>query len=314
MSIHNFPAEAKSHVLDMLGGPGSDATNKMFQAQGLGYLWGFGTAVPASAETGYAKSCIYQHTDETTGEDNVYINIGDTDSANFVLMGSADLSGTGGAGLVGTLDAGSIFTGTTVEAVLDELGAVRDTEALATDVAASVLIGLSTLNGTASCDVTLADGTHIGDLKTFRCITSISNPPTVTVATHQLGTSRAVYTFNVIGDSAVLQWDGLQWNDVGGNVEAVETATGTFTASAYGTTDINSSGGAVTVTLGSGAFPGQIKVITCFVNADTSSTVSITNHQSSDPEVATFDALDETGVFMWSGTEWVTIFATCTFV
>ena len=46
----------------------------------------------------------------------------------------------------------------------------------------------------------------------------------------------------------------------------------------------------------------------------TSSTVSITNHQTSDPEVATFDAVDETWVGMWSGTEWITLFATCTFV
>lgn len=29
--------------------------------------------------------------------------------------------------------------------------------------------------------------------------------------------------------------------------------------------------------------------------------------------VATFDAVDETGVFMWTGTEWITRFATCTF-
>ena len=49
-------------------------------------------------------------------------------------------------------------------------------------------------------------------------------------------------------------------------------------------------------------------------DATTSSTISITNHQTSDPEVATFDAVDETGVFLWTGTEWVTIFATCTFV
>jgi ribosomal protein S3 len=88
--------------------------------------------------------------------------------------------------------------------------------------------------------------------------------------------------------------------------------TGTVTLSTTGVTVLNATG-AITGTLGSGSYIGQIKVITMQTNA-TSSTVSITNHQTSDPEVATFDAVDETGVFMWTGTEWITIFATCTFV
>ena len=87
--------------------------------------------------------------------------------------------------------------------------------------------------------------------------------------------------------------------------------TGTVTLSPKGVTVLNASG-AITGTLGSGSYIGQIKVITMQTNS-TSSTVSITNHQTSDPEVATFDAVDETGVFMWTGTEWITVFATCTF-
>ena len=58
---------------------------------------------------------------------------------------------------------------------------------------------------------------------------------------------------------------------------------------------------------------GRIKTIV-MVEASNSSTVSISHHQTSDPEVATFDAVDETGVFMWTGTEWITLFATCTFL
>jgi len=76
---------------------------------------------------------------------------------------------------------------------------------------------------------------------------------------------------------------------------------------------LDSSGGAITGTLGSGKYYGQTKTI-IMTDQTTSSTVSITNHQTSDPEVATFNAVDETGVFMWTGTEWVTLFATCTFV
>ena len=93
-----------------------------------------------------------------------------------------------------------------------------------------------------------------------------------------------------------------------------EVATGTYTINVReSATTINSSGGAVTATLGSGLYVGQIKTIV-MTNSTASSTVSITNHQTSDPEVATFDAVDETGVFMWTGTEWITIFATCTFI
>lgn len=100
----------------------------------------------------------------------------------------------------------------------------------------------------------------------------------------------------------------------GGFETASETVTtGSPALTVYGSSVLDSSGGAITGTLGSGTFIGQIKVIV-MTDASTSSTISITNHQTSDPEVATFDAVDETGVFLWSGTEWITLFATCTFV
>lgn len=92
-----------------------------------------------------------------------------------------------------------------------------------------------------------------------------------------------------------------------------ETILATGTLSSYGASTLDSAAGAITGTLGDGAYVGQIKTIV-MQDATASSTVSITNHQTSDPEVATFDAVDETGVFMWTGTEWITIFATCTFV
>lgn len=114
--------------------------------------------------------------------------------------------------------------------------------------------------------------------------------------------------------------NGLTASDSNGVVEiesemagVQETfTTGTVTLSPKGVTVLNAVG-AITGTLGSGNYIGQIKVIT-MQTTSTSSTVSLTNHQTSDPEVATFDAIDETGVFMWTGTEWITIFATCTFV
>ena len=109
--------------------------------------------------------------------------------------------------------------------------------------------------------------------------------------------------------------DGATYNETSGNTPTTEVLTGTVTITPYmDSATIVSSGGAVTATLGSGYYVGQTKTIV-MTEATTSSTVSITNHETSeDPEVATFDAVDETGVFMWTGTQWVTIFATCTFV
>ena len=95
------------------------------------------------------------------------------------------------------------------------------------------------------------------------------------------------------------------------NVETVTT--GSPTLLSYGATQMDSVGGAITGTLGSGSFVGQMKTIV-MTDSSTSSTVSITNHETSDPEVATFDAVDEALVLCWTGTEWVTIFATATFV
>ena len=93
-----------------------------------------------------------------------------------------------------------------------------------------------------------------------------------------------------------------------------EILTGTVTIdNQFDSAYIYSNAGAITATLGAGLYIGQVKTIV-MTDATASSTVSITNHQTSDPEVATFDAVDETGVFMWTGTEWITIFATCTFL
>lgn len=93
--------------------------------------------------------------------------------------------------------------------------------------------------------------------------------------------------------------------------ETVTTASPTLKA--YGASSIDSTSNAVNATLGSGQAIGTMKVIV-MTEASNSSTVSITNHETSDPEVATFDAVDEYWLGMWTGTEWVTISNTCTFV
>ena len=100
--------------------------------------------------------------------------------------------------------------------------------------------------------------------------------------------------------------------DPAGMVIDSEVLTGTVTIDRdFKSATIDSSGGAVTGTLGSGVYIGQIKTIV-MSDSTTSSTVSVSLHVESDPEVFTFDAVDETLVVMWTGTEWATIYATAT--
>lgn len=86
----------------------------------------------------------------------------------------------------------------------------------------------------------------------------------------------------------------------------------TVTLEHRGASILNSAGTAITATLPDGNRVGQIKTIV-MSEASNSSTVSASHHETSDPEVATFNAVDETWVLSWTGTEWATIKATCTF-
>jgi hypothetical protein len=79
-------------------------------------------------------------------------------------------------------------------------------------------------------------------------------------------------------------------------------------------TILNGSVGTAAHTLGGGSYIGQKKYITMLVDETNAHTVSITNHVTEDPEVATFNAIDEFLEAVWTGTEWDTIRATCTFV
>jgi len=82
-----------------------------------------------------------------------------------------------------------------------------------------------------------------------------------------------------------------------------------------GITRLNSTTGAITAILADGVNIGDRKIIYMH-NSSTvnSSTVTIANHATSDPEVATFDADYEYLELEWNGTDWTTIANTCTFV
>ena len=102
------------------------------------------------------------------------------------------------------------------------------------------------------------------------------------------------------------------------NIRGLEMFTETLTTAApaatpWGTSIIDSGDNAVDATLAAGLFVGQRKFFV-MQDASNSSTVAIANHVTSDPESATFDAVDEMLELQWTGTEWETIKATATFV
>lgn len=187
-------------------------------------------------------------------------------------------------------------------------------EALTATTPVCALSGLSTLDAASNAvAATLAVGTQTGARKMVRVI-DVSNAVTLIVTGHEMGATTVVYTLAVVGDYVILEWTGVDWAHIAG-IGPVETATSTFTLSPKGGTDIDSNGGAVTGTLGDGDHIGQIKTITMSVDASSSSVISITKHATSDPEEATFDALDEALTLVWTGTEWMTVGTpTCTFV
>lgn len=68
-----------------------------------------------------------------------------------------------------------------------------------------------------------------------------------------------------------------------------------------------------TLTVGSGVYMGQILLIVMSSNASSKTcSISVTNHETSDPEVFTMDAADEYLLLIWTGTEWATVSTTCT--
>lgn len=84
----------------------------------------------------------------------------------------------------------------------------------------------------------------------------------------------------------------------------------------YGVTDANSAAAAFDANMPDVSAGltgiGQTKLIT-MSTAGNNFDVSITHHETSDPEVARFDAADEYLFLVWTGTEWATVSNTCTF-
>ena len=78
-----------------------------------------------------------------------------------------------------------------------------------------------------------------------------------------------------------------------------------------GYSKLNSVGGAITATLSGGIKVGDVKTIV-MTEASNPSTVTVANHAVTDPEICTFNAVDDTWMLVWTGTEWADLYQTCT--
>lgn len=85
------------------------------------------------------------------------------------------------------------------------------------------------------------------------------------------------------------------------------------TLSVNGPTSFDTTDAAIAATLPDGEFIGQLKTMVLTTRPATNDvTLTVTSHVTNDAEVFTFDAVDEALILSWTGTEWVTIYATAT--
>ncbi len=81
-------------------------------------------------------------------------------------------------------------------------------------------------------------------------------------------------------------------------------------ADPFGISILDSNATAVDATLAAGTIIGQQKLCV-MTDASNESTVTIAAHDVADAIVATFNATDQALLLEWTGTEWVTLFASC---
>lgn len=86
----------------------------------------------------------------------------------------------------------------------------------------------------------------------------------------------------------------------------VETLTANGVASIWGVTVMDSSAATVNVTLANGEQLGQMKTFV-MSEASNSSTITVAQHVTSNPEVFTMAAAGDSLVLMWDGTDWSTV-------
>ncbi len=112
--------------------------------------------------------------------------------------------------------------------------------------------------------------------------------------------------------TAGLMYGLLDSGPQSGLVEHVSTTAAMTTS---GVTILDQGAGATIVpTLANGLAYGELKLISMQTCTANSATPTVALHETSDPEVFTFDAVDEYALLIWTGTEWATVVKTATAV
>ncbi len=170
-------------------------------------------------------------------------------------------------------------------------------------VAAAGTASVKLLNAGQSFEITASGAISVDDLVYGAAagkITATTGGPAIGIALEA-----------ATADGDIIEILPLPGLNIPAAVTALTTATPVIVPGSVNT--INSNAAAVDATLADDTVIGrQTKIV--MIDASNSSTVTIASHQTSDPEVATFDAVDEYLVLEWSGNEYITIFATATFV
>jgi hypothetical protein len=219
-------------------------------------------------------------------------------------IGSALVANLGGTIICGAISADGCSAGSTNDSVRSETGGLIVIKGGTVNTnAAAAKAGCLADGGTIWLTDTAVTGNGAGvDLNVKAGGIIYANGSTNTTAGS--GSAIVAADCNVAAfnrQNTILGWI---WSNQFGESELV---TGTVTASLnILATTMDSSGGAVTATLPNGAYRGQRKIFILTV-ATNPSTLSVTTHETSNPEVFTFDATTDALTLEWDGTRWWTV-------
>lgn len=120
--------------------------------------------------------------------------------------------------------------------------------------------------------------------------------------------------FNKIHQFITIMWKDSKWVVIKGNADVIQYSnTASVTLGTTMPTIMDSTSVSISATMPDGDFVGQDKFIVMDTYV-TSSQVSVTNHETSSPEVFTFGGADEYLNLKWSGAKWLTVSGTATAV
>lgn len=182
----------------------------------------------------------------------------------------------------------TVITGDLTASGIGTIGGALGVTGLITGAAGETITGTSTMNGNAVVTGTLA------------VTGAITGATGATITGTFTNNGNFVTTGNVTGASftTVTLTDAF--------IIANESLATTATAQSFGITFVDGTGAGVILTLPDGIADGQIKRFLCTATGNDVD-LSITNHITSDPEIARFNAVGESLTLIWLTNQWHTL-------